>query len=227
MMRKFRVDFAQNGGELEPFWQSTGFSPAELLLDDDMKQTLAYLGSVPHNGIRHVRIHYLLNLVTAEGLGTDTPEYDWRRLDEGLDGLVDNDLKPFFELMGNPSGYFTDFEDDDRLRAWQRLVRDLALHLIDRYGLGEVKTWYFETWNEPDIKFWKGSEQGFLNYYDACSEGFKGSASFPTVRGTRQRPHPLPSVQAVVGALRHREELLHRRDGRPAGFHLRSREGRW
>ena len=173
MMRKFRVDFAQNGGELEPFWQSTGFSPAELLLDDDMKQTLAYLGSVPHNGIRHVRIHYLLNLVTAEGLGTDTLKYDWRRLDEGLDGLVDNDLKPFFELMGNPSGYFTDFEDDAQLRAWQRLVRDLALHLIDRYGLGEVKTWYFETWNEPDIKFWKGSEQGFLNYYDACSEGLK------------------------------------------------------
>ena len=172
-MRKFHIDFAQTRGVLEPFWQSTGFSPAELLLDDDMKQTLAYLGSVPHHGIRHVRIHYLLNLVAAEGLDTHKPKYDWRRLDEGLDSLVENNLKPFFELMGNPSGYFTNYEDDAQLHAWKRLVRDLALHLIDRYGLEEARGWYFETWNEPDIGFWKGSDRSFLNYYDACSEGLR------------------------------------------------------
>ena len=160
---------------LEPFWQSTGFSPAELLLDDDMRQTLAYVGSVPHGGVRHVRVHYLLDLVTAKGLGTEHPVYDWSRLDHGLDVLVQNGLKPFFELMGNPSGYFTDFEDDAQLHAWKRLVHDLARHCTERYGAHEVRSWTFETWNEPDINFWRGSDEGFLNYYDACSEGLKAA----------------------------------------------------
>ena len=53
-------------------------------------------------------------------------------------------------------------------RHWKRLVRDLALHLIERYGRSEVETWYFETWNEPDVGWWTQGEAAFLRYYDAC-----------------------------------------------------------
>ncbi len=170
---KLTIDFATESKPLPKFWAGTGFSPAELLLDTDMRQALAYIGSIPNQGIRYVRIHYLLNLVTAEGLGTDAPAYDWAHLDTGLDVLVENKLLPFFELMGNPSGYFTDFTDDTQLHAWRRLVSDLAAHVIERYGQEAVREWYFETWNEPDIPFWKFGDEGFLNYYDACSEGLK------------------------------------------------------
>jgi L-iduronidase len=167
------VDCAREVGALDHFWRATGFTPAELLLDADMKQAMAFAGSVPHEGIEHVRVHYLLNLVMAEGLGIDEPLYDWSRLDEALDVLVKNGLKPFFELMGNPSGYFTDYKDDGQLRAWKNLVRDLAEHLIGRYELDEVRSWYFETWNEPDISYWPHDDEAFCNYYDACSEGLK------------------------------------------------------
>ena len=168
---KITVDCTGDMGGLDRFWRSTGFSPANLLLDADMRQAMAYVGSIPHGGITYVRVHYLLELVKAGGLGTARPEYDWSALDAALDVLIDNDLRPFFELMGDPSGYFNDFLDDTQLRAWRRLVRDLALHCIERYGRDEVRGWYFETWNEPDIPFWTQSEAAFCNYYDACSEG--------------------------------------------------------
>lgn len=136
-----------------------------------MQQTLEYLGSVPHRGIEHVRIHYLLELVRGSRFLTRQPDIDWSLLDRGLDVLVANRLKPFFELMGNPGGCFTDFEDPAQVQAWRRFIRALAEHLIARYDRAEVRTWYFETWNEPDIGWWKGTVKGFLNYYDACSAG--------------------------------------------------------
>jgi L-iduronidase len=158
-------------GPLHHFWRATGFTPASLLLDADMQQTLEYLGSVPHRGVEHVRIHFLLELVRGAGFLTRKPDVDWTLLDRGLDVLVANRLKPFFELMGNPGGAFTDFEDPEQVWAWRHFVRLLAEHLIGRYGKAEVRTWFFETWNEPDVGWWKGTVPAFLNYYDACSAG--------------------------------------------------------
>jgi L-iduronidase len=169
--RKFTIDAAQSIGALRRFWCSTGFTPARLLLADEMRQLLQYLGSVPHGGIRHVRIHYLLELLRGSAFGGEAPHYDWSLLDRGLDVLVENRLAPFFELMGNPGGYFTDYEKSDQVHAWRRLVRDLARHCIGRYGIDEVLSWYFETWNEPDVGWWKQSDRAFHNYYDACSAG--------------------------------------------------------
>ncbi|MFN2109618.1 MAG: GH39 family glycosyl hydrolase, partial [Anaerolineae bacterium] len=109
------INCTQTSGPLDHFWRSTGFTPANSLLNADMQQAMAYVGAIPHSGITYVRIHYLLELVLAEGLGTDTPIYDWSRLDAALDVLVRNGLKPIFELMGNVGaagtahGFFTDY----------------------------------------------------------------------------------------------------------------------
>jgi L-iduronidase len=53
--------------------------------------------------------------------------------------------------------------------GWRTLARDLARHLIDRYGRDEVRTWFFEVWNEPD----NWDLETLCNYYDGCSEGLK------------------------------------------------------
>lgn len=168
-----RVNCAETIGPLHHFWRSTGFTPANLLLNADMQQAMAYVGSIPHQGVTWVRIHYLLELVTAEELGTDYPTHNWSRLDTALDVLVRHGLRPFFELMGNVEGYFDDYLDPAQAQAWRRLVRDLALHLRDRYGEGEVRSWLFETWNEPDVSFWKQSVEAFITYYDACCAGLQ------------------------------------------------------
>ncbi len=170
---RITVDCARELGKLDHFWYGTGFSPASLLLNADMRQAMTYVGSIPHGGITYVRPHYLLELLTAEGLETENPKYDWSVLDAAIDVLIRDDLKPVFELMGNPSGYFTDYLNGAQLGAWRRLVRDLALHAIDRYGQDEVRSWYFETWNEPDVGWWTQGDEAFCAYYDACSGGLR------------------------------------------------------
>ncbi len=164
-------------GALEHFWCSTGFAPAELLLCDDMRQSLTYVGSLPGGGIKYLRVHYLLALITVHDLAGDTPRYDFDKLDTALDVIASNALKPIFQLMGNTSDYFTDFCDDNQIHTWKRLVTATAKHLIRRYGQQEVESWFFETWNEPDTDRtcpkWPEDGQAFCNYYDACSEGLR------------------------------------------------------
>jgi L-iduronidase len=168
---RITVDCSEPISPLDHFWHSTGFSPGSLLLNADMRQAMAHIGSIPHGGITYVRAHYLLDLVRAKNLETEQPWYDWSALDVALDVLVQNGLKPFFELMGNPSGYFGNFCSETQLQAWRRLMRDLARHTIERYGRDEVRSWYFETWNEPDFGWWRQGARALCNYHDACSKG--------------------------------------------------------
>ena len=169
------VDCGARAERLRHFWASTGFTPAKLLLRNDMRQAMTYVGSLPNQGVRYVRAHYLLDLVSVDRLEGDKPWYDFTDLYEALDVLVSRGLKPIFELMGNPSGRFSDFADDGQLHIWKDLVCVLARRLITRYGQDEVETWYFETWNEPDCGHWwhqwPRDEQAFCNYYDACGAG--------------------------------------------------------
>lgn len=192
-MTDFRIDAAAPGTPLDHFWRSTGFTPASLLLTPQMRQTIQWLGAVPHQGIRHCRIHFLLDLVTGKGLLGSDPVYDWTRLDQALDVLVANGLAPFFELMGNPGEAFTDFSRPEQCTAWRRLVKELATRCIARYGSDEVRSWWWETWNEPDLPWWKHSRAAFLTYYDACWQGLREVD--PQLRfggpGTCETLHPL------------------------------------
>ena len=172
-----QVNCSKQTGVLPHFWAATGFVPAELLANGDMRQNMAHVGALPHGGLKYVRVLYLLDLAGAEGLDGPKPWYSFSPLDDALDMLISNGLKPLFVLMGNPGGFFTDFSDDAQVRAWKGLVRAVAEHVINRYGADEVVTWYFETWNEPDCgrwwHQWPDNIPSFLNYYDACSEGLK------------------------------------------------------
>lgn len=154
------------------FWNSSGFSPASLVLQPDMRQQLQFAGSIPHKGIRYMRIHYLLDLVTAQGEDFENLVYDWRVLDTCIDTLHRCNILPLFELMGNPSKVFTDFSQDIQANAWRKFVSELAHRYIEKYGKETLCEWLFETWNEPD-QWWTQDEKAFLMYYDACSEALK------------------------------------------------------
>ncbi|XP_054709476.1 alpha-L-iduronidase-like [Uloborus diversus] len=189
---------------LPQFWKSTGLCPPDphnesfkFLLSADMKQNLFHIGSLPHNGIEIIRIHWMLELVQVQILPKLNAVYNFTFLDELIFALWKNDLHPGFELMGNPSDFFSDFENITQVYAWRDLIHATALRYIALYGIDYVTKWNFETWNEPDHHDFDNLNftlQGFLNYYDACSEGLRladkrlrlggpgGSCHVPSVR---------------------------------------------
>ncbi|KAG3277092.1 alpha-L-iduronidase isoform X1 [Ictidomys tridecemlineatus] len=132
--------------------------------------------------------------------------YNFTHLDGYLDLLQENQLLPGFELMGSPSGRFNDFEDKLQVVKWRDLVSLLARRYIGRYGLAQVSKWNFETWNEPDHKDFDNvsmTTQGFLNYYDACSEGLRAASPALRLGGPGDSFHPPPRSPLCWSLLGH------------------------
>ncbi|KAM6470487.1 alpha-L-iduronidase isoform 1-T1 [Liasis olivaceus] len=206
------VDLSRPTGELRHFWKSTGYCPplphrrADLFnLSKDQIINLAYISSVPQNGIEQIRIHWLLELIQA-GVINGTLHYNFTNLDNFMDLLWENKLHPGFELMGSPSGYFTDFDDKKQVVEWKNLIVQLAKRYIERYGLKHVSKWNFETWNEPDHHDFDNvsmTVNGFLNYYDACSEGLREASCHLKLGGPGDSFHPFPKSPICWNLLSH------------------------
>lgn len=68
------IDFiigSEHAKQLPRFWTNTGFAPpepvekvAEFLATDDVNLNLEIIGSLPNRGLKNVRIHWLLNLLS-------------------------------------------------------------------------------------------------------------------------------------------------------------------
>ncbi|XP_071971503.1 alpha-L-iduronidase [Engystomops pustulosus] len=205
------VDPTKDRKEMKHFWKSTGFCPplphdkVEYFLGEDQRLNLAYISSVPHGGILQIRIHWLFELIKVSVINGE-PHYNFTKLDELMDLLMENGLVPGFELMGNPSGYFTNFEAKMQVFEWRELIFLTAKRYIEKYGLEHVSTWNFETWNEPDHHDFDNisiTVTGFQNYYDACSEGLKKASPQLRFGGPGDSCHSPPSSPICWGLLSH------------------------
>ncbi|XP_030873416.1 alpha-L-iduronidase isoform X2 [Leptonychotes weddellii] len=108
--------------------------------------------------------------------------------------------------MGSPSKRFTNFEDKQQVFEWKKLVSLVARRYIGRYGLSHVSKWNFETWNEPDHRDFDNvsmTMQGFLNYYDACSEGLRAASPALRLGGPADSFRPWPRSPLCWGLLGH------------------------
>lgn len=110
--------------DLPNLWSSTGFTPPDpheriprLLSSNDMRQNLALIGSLPSfSGRREVRVDWLLDLVSIRRQQDNFVDYRFDHLDDFVEVLYDSNLRPGFKIMGNPSKFFTNFEDETQVR---------------------------------------------------------------------------------------------------------------
>src|ERR1700691_1029654 len=183
-MPDFTCDFAQLGKPFPHFWEHTvGSGHAPLALRADWQAQLR----VAHHelGFRHVRFHALLSeemetLICEEG----ELLYSFFNADQVMDFLLSIGMRPFVELSFMPvtlaSGNTTVF----RYRAnvtppkdynqWAILIGKLVAHWVERYGAKEVREWFFEVWNEPNLKaFWTGTQQDYFKLYRVTAEAIK------------------------------------------------------
>lgn len=122
------TDYESTENPVKELWTSTGFSlPLELktlknfVHSDQFYQNAVLLGALPYHLQRlQIRIHWLLNLVTYS---KSTGQFNFTELDRFLKLLRKYGLaKIGFELMGNPSKLFTNFEDEKQVWLWYKLV---------------------------------------------------------------------------------------------------------
>jgi xylan 1,4-beta-xylosidase len=56
---------------------------------------------------------------------------------------------------------------------WGELIHQWVRHSVERYGRREVESWWWEVWNEPDIGYWRGTQDEYLKLYDYAADGLK------------------------------------------------------
>lgn len=150
------------------------------LLRADLLGHLAWLQKeIGYDYIRfHASFHDDMKVVTRAEDGT--LRFHWHHLDKVYDSLLALGLKPFIELNPMPavlaSGSQTMFHYRMNITPprswseWARLIDAFARHLIERYGAAEVRTWYFEVWNEPNLAgFWSGTREDYFRLYETSA----------------------------------------------------------
>jgi xylan 1,4-beta-xylosidase len=63
---------------------------------------------------------------------------------------------------------------------WGELVYQWVKHCVGKYGREEVETWYWETWNEANIGYWRGTPEEFRKLHDYAIAAVR--RALPTAR---------------------------------------------
>jgi xylan 1,4-beta-xylosidase len=180
----FWCDLSQQGTELPHSWEHTvGSCHAPIALRADWQQQLRRCHS--ELGFRYVRFHGLL----SDDVGTavthnDRLLYSFFNADQIVDFLLSIGMKPFVELSFTPtalaSGSKTVFHyrgnvtPPQNYKQWSTLIHTLVAHWVARYGLQEVAEWFFEVWNEPNLKaFWTGTKKDYFKLYRVTADAIK------------------------------------------------------
>ena len=132
-------------------------------------------------GFRHVRFHGVLN----DDMGVVHPDgsFHFERVIEVYENLLKAGFRPFIELSSMPTAlasadssvcFYRFISAPPRdWRRWYDLILAFTLALTAHFGREEVREWYFEVWNEPDIPFWKGSRDEYFKLYDLARRAVK------------------------------------------------------
>jgi xylan 1,4-beta-xylosidase len=171
------------------FWEEMfGSGRAILTLRESYRDDLRAVKQVAD--FRYVRFHAILHdevgVYNEDEHGN--PVYNFSYVDQIYDGLLKNGVKPFVEisfmpkkLAFNPDAlhpfwYKQNVSPPKSMELWDGLMTKFAQHLVDRYGVNEVSTWYFEVWNEPNIDFWNGipRQRSYFELYAHTAKDLKG-----------------------------------------------------
>lgn len=177
-------DTAKRTGPVDRFFDlSVGSDyPGTLSRADSQAQLKT---AVDELGFRYIRFHGIFHDVLGtvqvrEGRTT----YNWSRIDALYDGLLAKHIKPFVELGFTPKAlatsensifYWKGNTSHPEPEGWRNLIEAFARHLEERYGKEEVRSWFFEVWNEPNLAgFWEGADQqAYFDLFDATSRTLK------------------------------------------------------
>lgn len=170
------------------FWEGTfGSGRAILSLRESYRNDLRAVKQVAD--FKYVRFHAIFHdeIGVYDEDAQGNPVYNFSYVDQIYDGLLKNGVKPFVEisfmpkkLAFNPDAlhpfwYKQNVSPPKDMDRWGALMTAFAQHLVERYGIDEVASWYFEVWNEPNIDFWNGipREESYFDLYAHTARALK------------------------------------------------------
>src|SRR5450755_2625953 len=142
------------------------------------------------------------NAYTEDAAGR--PVYDWTITDRIFDTYLQAGARPFVEigfmpqaLSSKPEPYHPTWipgaENRDYSIGWSfppkdygrwgELVYQWVKHSVEKYGKGQVESWYWEVWNEPDISYWHGTAEEYDKLYDYAATAVKRALPSARVGG--------------------------------------------
>ena len=191
------IDANANARPFPHFWeQMFGSGRAILSLRDSYREDLREVKQVTE--FRYVRFHAILHdeVGVYDEDEHGNPIYNFSYVDQIEDGLLQNGVRPVVEISFmprklaakeaiHPFWYKQNVSPPKSYERWDDLIRRMAQHLVDRYGVDEVAQWYFEVWNEPNIDFWAGEpkQATYFELYDHTARALKSVSSRLRVGG--------------------------------------------
>ena len=185
---RIHVDAQAQGIPFPHFWEKMfGSGRASLALRDDYRKDLDAVHRA--TGFSYIRAHGIFD--HDVGLVRRDPDgkvrYNFSYVDRIYDGLLEHDVKPFVELSFMPPElssdpkalqefwYHPNIAPPKDYAEWDAMITAFAKHLVERYGIDEVSSWYFEVWNEPNIGFWVGkpAQPTYFTLYDHTARALK------------------------------------------------------
>ena len=209
---KVQVNLQQDEGRFAPVYAWFGYDESDYTMTPSGQALLRELHDLTPAPV-YVRAHFLLtsgngqpelkwsssNVYSEDANGNAV--YDWTILDRIFDAWVRAGVRPMVELgfmpralSVHPNPYHIPWPappseaegwsfPPKSYAKWGELVRHVAEHMVARYGMAEVSTWYWEVWNEPDIFYWHGTEQQYFRLYDYAAAGVRGAIPSAQVGG--------------------------------------------
>lgn len=185
---QIRVDAQAAGTPFPHFWETMfGSGRASLSLRDDYRKDLDAVREA--TGLSYIRFHGIFD--HDVGMVNRDPDgsirYNFSYIDQIYDGLLEHGVKPFIELGFMPPELTSDPNElqefwyhpnrapPKNYAEWDAMITAFARHLVARYGIDEVASWYFEVWNEPNIGFWAGEpkQSTYYTLYDHTARALK------------------------------------------------------
>jgi len=185
---EIRVPADDPGTPFPHFWERMfGSGRAVLALRDNYRQDLRLVKGI--TDFRYVRFHAIFHdevgLYDLDKEGNVV--YNFSYVDQIYDGLLADGVRPFVELSFMPQKlaahpnrifgfwYKPNISPPKTYAQWDAMIDVFTRHLVERYGIDEVATWYFEVWNEPNIGFWGGKpyQSTYYELYDHTARVIK------------------------------------------------------
>ncbi len=168
------VSMNDSMGTLKHTWKNMlGISHASSLLLSDVQDMIRKIQEdigfrwIKFNGIFSNDMH--VYLLQSDG----SPFYSFSYVDRALDFLLSVNLKPLIQLGFMPDALAKDkhqmfgnmISAPESNEKWCDLIEAFILHLQERYGIAEVRSWLFSVWDNPDLLYRFSDDETFYIFY--------------------------------------------------------------